>query len=74
MKVYSNLVLIFPSCFSEKTAKRKRMLVTQDDGATKVVRKRDVRGYTCSRCGTTDATRWRKTHDSVQCKLDYTRL
>ncbi|KAI7904483.1 uncharacterized protein BX663DRAFT_431809 [Cokeromyces recurvatus] len=45
------------------------MLVTQDDGTTKVVRKRDVRGYCCSKCGAKDATRWRRLSDvGVQCK------
>jgi transposase len=53
---------------SEKTAKKKRMLVTQEDGNTKVVRKRDGRDYYCSICGSKDATRWRKSYDSVKCK------
>ncbi|KAI8637381.1 hypothetical protein BD408DRAFT_437063 [Parasitella parasitica] len=53
----------------EKTAQRKRMLVTSDDGTTKVVRKRDPRGFCCSKCGARDATRWRKLHDNtVHCE------
>ncbi|CEP14167.1 hypothetical protein [Parasitella parasitica] len=49
----------------EKTAKTKRMLVTNDDGTTKVVRKRDPRGFCCSRCGAKDSTRWRKFRDNT---------
>ncbi|KAL7325239.1 hypothetical protein PS15p_207749 [Mucor circinelloides] len=53
----------------EKTAKRKRMLVTNEDGATKVVRKRDPRGFCCSKCGAKDSTRWRRFDDnSVHCE------
>jgi hypothetical protein len=45
------------------------MLVTNDDGLTKVVRKRDPRGFCCSKCGAKDSTRWRKLHDNtVHCK------
>lgn len=44
------------------------MLVTADDGNTKVVRKRDARDYCCSTCGAKDVTRWRRLHDTVQCK------
>lgn len=55
---------------SEKTAKRKRMLVTNEDGSTKVVRKRDPRGFCCSKCGAKDSTRWRRFDDnSVHCKF-----
>jgi hypothetical protein len=46
------------------------MLVTADDGNTKVVRKRDARDYCCSTCGAKDVTRWRRLHDSVQCKQE----
>ncbi|KAG1099280.1 hypothetical protein G6F42_017855 [Rhizopus arrhizus] len=54
---------------SEKTAKRKRMLVTNEDGSTKVVRKRDPRGFCCSKCGAKDSTRWRRFDDnSVHCE------
>lgn len=54
---------------SEKTAKRKRMLVTGEDGTTKVVRKRDPRGFCCSKCGAEDSTRWRRFDErTVHCK------
>ncbi|KAK4509005.1 uncharacterized protein ATC70_007354 [Mucor velutinosus] len=53
----------------EKTAKRKRMLVTGEDGATKVVRKRDPRGFCCSKCGAEDSTRWRRFDErTVHCE------
>jgi hypothetical protein len=45
------------------------MLVTADDGNTKVVRKRDARDYCCSICGIKEVTRWRRLYDSVQCKV-----
>lgn len=53
---------------SEKTAKRNRMLVTNEDGCTKVVRKRDVRRYCCSVCKHSNSTRWRFINDAVKCK------
>jgi hypothetical protein len=53
---------------SEKTAKRNRMLVTNKDGCTKVVRKRDVRKYCCSVCKQSDSTRWRLINGAVKCK------
>ncbi|KAG0749613.1 hypothetical protein G6F57_003477 [Rhizopus arrhizus] len=43
----------------EKTAKRNRMLVTNEDGSTKVIRKRDAREYSCSSCHRKDSSRWR---------------
>ncbi|GAN06611.1 hypothetical protein MAM1_0130d06098 [Mucor ambiguus] len=53
----------------EKTAKRKRMLVTGEDGTTKVVRKRDPRGFCCSKCGAEDSTRWRRFDErTVHCE------
>lgn len=55
--------------YSEKTAKKKRMLVTHDDGNVKVVRKRDARDYSCSTCGIKDITLWRRSRDVIQCKF-----
>ncbi|GAA5800489.1 hypothetical protein HPULCUR_005920 [Helicostylum pulchrum] len=52
----------------EKTAKKKRMLVINDDGTTKVVRKRDARDYSCSTCGVQNVARWRRVHDSILCE------
>lgn len=54
---------------SEKTAKKRRMLVTQEDGNTKVVRKRDAIDYHCSTCGVKNIARWRKQRGgAIQCK------
>ncbi|GAA5807674.1 hypothetical protein MFLAVUS_001045 [Mucor flavus] len=52
----------------EKTAKKKRMLVINDDGTTKVVRKRDARDYSCSTCGVQNVARWRRVQDSILCE------
>lgn len=53
---------------SEKTAKRNRMLVTNEDGSTKVIRKRDAREYSCSSCHRKDSSRWRCINKVIKCK------
>ncbi|KAI8987231.1 hypothetical protein BDF20DRAFT_848950 [Mycotypha africana] len=49
----------------EKTQGTNRKLVTHPDGLTKVVRKRDAPNYCCSQCGNREATKWRKSNDSL---------
>lgn len=55
--------------YSEKTTKRRRMLVTNEDNLTKVIRKRDARVYCCVVCGTKNACHWRTIKDMIKCKL-----
>ncbi|KAI8372530.1 hypothetical protein EDC96DRAFT_572755 [Choanephora cucurbitarum] len=50
----------------EKTAKKKRMLLTQPDGNTKVIRKRDFREFKCSNCKSDTGARWRKIPNSKE--------
>ncbi|KAG0736513.1 hypothetical protein G6F57_007509 [Rhizopus arrhizus] len=42
--------------------------LTNKDGCTKVVRKRDVRKYCCSVCKQSDSTRWRFINGAVKCE------
>ncbi|KAI8350381.1 hypothetical protein BD560DRAFT_427402 [Blakeslea trispora] len=56
----------------EKTAKKKRMLLIQPDGNTKVIRKRDFREFKCSNCKSDTGARWRRIsnnkEDQVVCE------
>ncbi|KAG1052402.1 hypothetical protein G6F43_005454 [Rhizopus delemar] len=44
------------------------LMLTNEDGCTKVVRKRDVRRYCCSVCKHSNSTRWRFINDAVKCE------
>ncbi|CEJ01853.1 hypothetical protein RMCBS344292_15874 [Rhizopus microsporus] len=52
----------------EKTTKRRRMLVTNEDSLTKVIRKRDARVYCCAVCGTKNACHWRTIKEIIKCE------
>ncbi|CEG84232.1 hypothetical protein RMATCC62417_18067 [Rhizopus microsporus] len=52
----------------EKTTKRRRMLVTNEDNLTKVIRKRDARVYCCAICGTKNACHWRTIKEIIKCE------
>ncbi|KAI8883662.1 hypothetical protein K501DRAFT_272531 [Backusella circina FSU 941] len=49
----------------EKTSKSKRMLVSDEEGTLKVVRKRDKANYVCHHCGTKESTRWKKSQQRL---------
>jgi hypothetical protein len=44
------------------------MLVSDEEGILKVVRKRDKTNYVCRECGTKEATRWKKAEQKLCCK------